>query len=145
MTTECELCREAGGRVIVRTERWRVVRVADPEFPAFYRVIWNAHAREFTDLAPPDRAECMEAVARVERVLRGELAPTKVNLASLGNLTPHLHWHVIARFDWDSRFPGPIWGPVLRAVDGPEPAARLGPQLAELDRAVGAALAGGDR
>ena len=51
----------------------------------------------------------MEVVATVERVLRDRLRPTKVNLASLGNVVPHLHWHVIARFDWDGYFPQSIW------------------------------------
>ena len=96
--------------------------------------------REFTDLAPAERAECMEAVAAVERVLREQLAPTKVNLASLGNLTPHLHWHVIARFDWDSPLSGADLGPGAARVDNPEPAAHLGPLEAVQ---WGVALAGG--
>jgi len=37
------------------------------------------------------------------------LQPDKVNLASLGNAVPHLHWHVIGRFAWDSHFPGAVW------------------------------------
>lgn len=141
----CELCSQDGGTPVHRAARWRVVRVDDAEFPAFYRVIWNAHAAEFTDLSPAERSECMGAVACVERVLRGELAPTKINLASLGNMTPHLHWHIIARFDWDSRFPGPIWAPVLRPAAEPAPEARLALPLAALDRAVDAALRSGAR
>ena len=138
----CPLCADAGGVPVHRAARWRVVRVVDADFPAFYRVIWNAHAAEFTDLSPADRAECMDVVARVERVLRDELAPTKINLASLGNMVPHLHWHVVARFDWDSRFPDPIWAPARRAVADPAPAGRLAMPLDRLDRAVAAALAG---
>jgi diadenosine tetraphosphate (Ap4A) HIT family hydrolase len=38
-------------------------------------------------------------------------------LAALGNVVPHLHWHVIARFDWDSHFPAPIWGTAQRSVE----------------------------
>lgn len=138
----CELCRDAGGIVVARGARWRVVRIADDAFPAFYRVIWDAHAAEFTDLAPAERAECMDVVACVERALRNALAPTKINLASLGNMVPHLHWHVVARFDWDSRFPDPIWAPARRAVANPAPADRLATPLDRLDRAVAAALAG---
>ena len=41
-------------------------------------------------------------------------APTKVNIAALGNMVPHLHWHVIARFDWDSHFPAPVWAAAQR-------------------------------
>ena len=50
----------------------------------------------------------------VERTLRDVLEPTKINLAALGNVVPHLHWHVIARFDWDSHFPAPVWAQALR-------------------------------
>ena len=51
----------------------------------------------------------MGVVAQVEQALRQHLQRTKINLAALGNLVPHLHWHVIARFDWDSHFPAPVW------------------------------------
>jgi diadenosine tetraphosphate (Ap4A) HIT family hydrolase len=138
--SDCELCRDDGGVLVVRGSRWRVVRVPDAEFPAFYRVIWNQHAREFTDLSMADRAECMEVVARVERVLRDKLSPTKINLASLGNMVAHLHWHVIARFDWDSRFPGPVWAAVQRSIGEPAAVNRLASTLEALDLAVAAAM-----
>jgi diadenosine tetraphosphate (Ap4A) HIT family hydrolase len=136
---DCELCRGAGGEPIVTSRRWRVVRVDDADFPAYYRVIWNSHVGEFSDLAPAERAQCMDVVACVERVLREQLMPTKVNLASLGNMVAHLHWHVIARFDWDSRFPQPVWSAARRAVE-PSAAARLAVPLARLDAALRAAL-----
>jgi diadenosine tetraphosphate (Ap4A) HIT family hydrolase len=136
----CELCTSDGGRLIARAQRWRVVGVDDESFPAFYRVIWNAHVPEFTDLAPVERAECMDVVARVESVLRERLRPTKINLASLGNMVTHLHWHVIARFDWDSRFPHPVWAAAQRGVT-PAALARLGLPLESLDEAVRDALA----
>ena len=135
----CELCRAPGGVAVADAARWRVVRVEDAAFPAFYRLIWNAHVAEFTDLDAAGRAECMDAVARIEGALRGALAPTKVNLASLGNVVAHLHWHVIARFDWDSHFPQPVWGAAQRAVEPPA-AARLALTLDALDDAVRAAL-----
>ena len=59
----------------------------------------------------------MDAVALVERVLREQLAPTKINLAALGNMVAHLHWHVIARYDWDSHFPASVWAPAVRERD----------------------------
>lgn len=110
----CPLCEGDGGVVIARSPRWRLVRADEPGFPAFYRIVWNEHVAEFGDLAAADRAECMEAVVRVEALLRRHLSPAKVNLAALGNAVPHLHWHVVARFDWDRSFPGSVWSPVLR-------------------------------
>lgn len=136
----CELCATDGGVLVARAAEFRVIRAADASFPAFYRVIWNEHVAEWTDLAPPQRSLCMQAVAKVETVLREALAPTKINLASLGNVVPHLHWHVIARFDWDSHFPQPVWGSAQRAVE-PPPAQRLPIALEALDARVAMELA----
>jgi diadenosine tetraphosphate (Ap4A) HIT family hydrolase len=136
---DCELCAGEGGRVVWRDARWRVVRVDDRAFPAYYRVICNDHVAEFSDLLAPERLRCMQLVVGVERALREALSPTKVNLASLGNMTPHVHWHVIARFAWDSHFPQPVWGAAQRACENP--AARLAVPLDQLDRLVAAALA----
>ena len=103
-----------------RGQHLRVIRAQEAGFPAFYRVVWNAHRAEFSDLSAAERVHCMEAVALVEQGLREHLAPTKVNIAALGNIVPHLHWHVIARFGWDSHFPSPVWAPAQR----PSPAAQ---------------------
>lgn len=133
---DCPLCREEGGLLLLRRPLWRVVRVMDtPAFPAFYRLIWNAHVAEFSDLSAAERLACMEAVSAIEQVLRERLQPTKINLASLGNVVPHLHWHVIARFAEDSHFPNPIWGEARRPVALPP-----GLDLPALDAAVLAAL-----
>jgi diadenosine tetraphosphate (Ap4A) HIT family hydrolase len=142
----CVLCDADGGLVVVRTPKFRVVRVIDGDearrFPAFYRLIWTAHAAEFSDLPAEDRQACMEAVARIEQVLRSLLAPTKVNLATLGNVVPHLHWHVIARFDWDSHFPAPVWAAPLRDEVPAGAAARLAQPLQAVDAAVARVFSG---
>ena len=62
----CELCENDGGLIVVRTDKLRVIRANEPDHPAFYRVIWNEHVAEWTDLAPPDRSHLMQAVAKVE-------------------------------------------------------------------------------
>ncbi|MFN7040391.1 MAG: HIT family protein [Acidovorax temperans] len=110
----CPLCAEDGGALVWRGARLRVIRANEAGFPAFYRVVWNAHVAEFSDLSAEDRVHCMGAVTVVEQALRQHLAPTKVNIAALGNMVPHLHWHVIARFDWDSHFPAPVWAAAQR-------------------------------
>lgn len=112
----CSLCTSDGGVVIARSDRLRVIRADEPGFPAFYRVVWRAHVAELSDLSAPDRAHCMDAVVLVERLLREHLQPTKVNLAALGNMVPHLHWHVIARFHWDTHFPAPVWAAPQREI-----------------------------
>ena len=113
-TPDCPLCTQEGGQLVWRGEKLRVIRADEAGFPAFYRVVWNAHVTEFSDLNAADRAHCMDVVLQVEQALRTHLQPTKINLATLGNMVPHLHWHVIARFGWDSHFPGPVWAAAVR-------------------------------
>ena len=121
----CPLCDADGGQLIWRGEKLRVIRADEAGFPAFYRVVWNDHVAEFSDLDAADRTHCMDVVVQVEQALRAHLQPTKINLATLGNVVAHLHWHVIARFDWDSHFPAPVWAAAQRErVSGQEAAVR---------------------
>ena len=107
--TTCELCTTESEHILIASDNWRIINVADPSFPGFTRVIWNSHIKEMTDLCAAGRMELLEVVLRVESVMREHLAPDKVNLASLGNQVPHLHWHVIPRWYDDIAFPAPVW------------------------------------
>ena len=84
-------------------ELCRVVLVEDRDYPGFCRVILNRHA-----------SEMMDVVFAAERALRQMVQPAKINLASLGNMTPHLHWHVIPRFADDKHFPSSVWSEARR-------------------------------
>lgn len=110
----CELCTTTGGTVLWESPTCRVVRIDDPHYPGFCRVIWTAHVREMTDLDPVERQTLMAVVFGVEEVIRALFTPDKINLASFGNMTPHLHWHVIPRWLDDRHFPEPVWGSVQR-------------------------------
>jgi len=114
--SDCELCQQQGD-VIVQTADWRVVLANDNHYPGFCRVIWNRHVKEMTDLTSSERAVLMETVWQVEAVIRDVMQPHKMNVASLGNVVPHLHWHVIPRYSDDMHFPNPIWGKVERSVN----------------------------
>ncbi|HEX5286286.1 MAG TPA: HIT family protein [Polaromonas sp.] len=105
----CALCESDGGLLVFRNEQLRIIQADEAGFPAFYRVVWNRHVAEFSDLSSAERDTCMNAVVMLEQILRSVLHPRKINLAALGNVVPHLHWHVMARFDWDSHYPAPVW------------------------------------
>lgn len=129
----CELCQQQGGKLIWQSPLCRVVLVDDPYYPGFCRVILNRHEKEMTDLPQAESEQVMQVVFAVERVLRQLLQPEKINLASFGNMTPHVHWHVMPRFTDDRHFPQPLWGPVQRdgAVhDCPDLLQQLRQQLA---------------
>jgi diadenosine tetraphosphate (Ap4A) HIT family hydrolase len=134
MNSNCPFCSGDGGHKVYDDGRCRVV-IADEPFAGFCRVIWNAHVREMTDLIPTDRNHVMLVVFAVEAALRALVSPHKINLASLGNVVPHLHWHVIPRFESDSHFPNPVWGAPKRhsaeRILPPNFAAQLSARLAE--------------
>jgi diadenosine tetraphosphate (Ap4A) HIT family hydrolase len=127
---DCELCNLAVAPVY-RNDKLSVILVDDLAYPGFCRVIWNEHVKELSDLTPADRMLLNDAVWHVELALREVLAPGKINVASLGNMTPHIHWHVIPRFADDAHFPNPVWTVAMRATEEPVLAARraLLPQL----------------
>lgn len=112
----CVLCEPNNEAVLWRDRRCRVILVGDADHPAFCRVVWNKHVREMTDLTKSQRGHFLTVVYGVEQTLRELLNPLKMNLASLGNQVPHLHWHVIPRFEDDAYFPNPVWA--ARKRDG---------------------------
>ena len=106
---KCDLCSDPIYPVIWKNNKFRLVEIDDPSYSAYYRVEHIQHVREMTDLEEKDRMELMQVVFTVESAIRTCYKPDKINLASLGNLTPHIHWHIIPRFKNDNHYPGSIW------------------------------------
>jgi len=113
-TTKCALCAPTSDVILWKDDFCRVVLLNDADYPAYCRVELIEHIKEMTDLAPLQRARMMKTVFAVETALREIFNPDKINLASLGNKTPHIHWHVIPRFENDKHFPNSHWGDSVR-------------------------------
>ncbi|KQQ86598.1 HIT family protein [Massilia sp. Leaf139] len=128
----CELCQLAAPAAYAN-DKFAVIVVDDPNYPGFCRVIWRDHVREMSDLSRDDRLLLNEAVYQLEQAVRETMAPHKINVASLGNVVPHLHWHVIPRYTDDAHFPAPVWAAAVREPDAAALTARraLLPQLAQ--------------
>lgn len=118
--SDCVFCKSVGGELLWQDALCRVVLVDDPNYVGFCRVILNKHVKEMTDLNEIERARVMRVTFVVERILRDVLQPEKINLASLGNKTPHIHWHVIPRFKTDPHFPETIWSAEVRPTSKPK-------------------------
>lgn len=115
---ECVLCSRHTDEVVLYIhDNWRVLLVDDADYPGFCRVVWSDHVSEMTDLSPTDRAELMQVVWLVEETIRKVMQPDKINLASLGNMVPHLHWHIIPRYANDRNFPDSVWSAAKRKPD----------------------------
>lgn len=117
MNANCPLCTTDGGELLWKNEEMRVILANEPDFPGFCRVIWNEHIAEMSHLSVDQRARLNHVVMLIEKAILETMSPDKVNLAALGNMVPHLHWHVIPRFQKDVCFPGSVWSEKLRAQD----------------------------
>lgn len=110
----CALCQPSLHDTMWQDDFCRVVLLNDADYRAYCRVELIQHIKEMTDLTPADRARTMKVVFAVETAIREVIKPDKINLASLGNKTPHMHWHVIPRFENDKHFPNSHWGEAVR-------------------------------
>jgi diadenosine tetraphosphate (Ap4A) HIT family hydrolase len=140
----CVLCKEElqpeDGELIWRGDDCRVILVNDSNLPGFCRVIWNHHIADMTDLTSGERENLMSLVFVVEDAVRHVMHPDKVNLAALGNLVPHIHWHVIPRFKDDAFFPGSAWS--VRTQETPQSSLEARKALAkQLPIAIRSAIA----
>ena len=142
--TNCVLCKDElkpeEGQLIWRGDDCRVILVNDPDLPGFCRVVWNRHVAEMTDLTHGERDHLMTLVFAVEEAIRHVMHPEKVNIAALGNMVPHIHWHVIPRFKDDAFFPGSSWSKKTQETKEAVLEARR-KQAQELPAAIKAAIA----
>ncbi len=98
----------------------QVLLMDDANYPWLVLVPRRPGLRELHDLAAADRAACMAEMERASRALQAATAAFKMNVAALGNVTPQLHIHVIARFPDDPAWPKPVWGQVPARPYPPE-------------------------
>ena len=110
--SECFFCQNSGGEVLYNCDAYRIIWVDDNDYPGYLRVVLNRHLKELTNLSFDENINLYQAVIKCEQVLRQTLSPEKINIASFGNVTPHVHWHVIPRFIDDKHFPNPTWGEI---------------------------------
>ena len=127
--TNCVLCKDElkpeEGQLIWRGDDCRIILVNDPELPGFCRVIWNQHVAEMTDLTYGEREHLMTLVFAVEEAVRHVMHPDKINVAALGNMVPHIHWHVIPRYKDDAFFPDSVWSNKINKTPAPALEARM--------------------
>ena len=72
------------------------------------------HATRLNELAPGEWSAFSEDLHRATRAITAVCAPDHFNVAALGNVMPHLHWHLVPRYKSDPRWGAPIWSADLR-------------------------------
>jgi diadenosine tetraphosphate (Ap4A) HIT family hydrolase len=105
----CALCSSQKYPIIWANNLLRIVLINDQNYRGYCRVDLINHVKEMADLDEETRNEFMGVIFQTEKIIKEYLQPDKINLASLGNITPHLHWHIIPRYLSDNHFPDSIW------------------------------------
>lgn len=118
---------------VARLSLCRVLLMKDHRFPWLILVPEREGIREIHELPPEDRSQLMEEIVRTSQALVGLFRPAKLNVGALGNIVPQLHVHVVARFEDDPAWPGPVWG------SGPA-VAYTNEELAEIRERIAAEL-----
>lgn len=109
----------------------RVLLMNDARFPWLILVPRRNGLREIHDLPATDQSQLIAEVTRASRALETQFRPRKINVGALGNIVPQLHIHVVARFETDPAWPGPVWGHGTRV---PYSADDAGNRIAALKR-----------
>lgn len=72
--------------------------------------LWlGVHQRELFDLKAKVRRAFLEEMNVLAAAVFAATGPRKMNYELLGNVVPHLHWHVVPRYETDPLTDKPIW------------------------------------
>ncbi len=88
----------------------RVLMMNDSRFPWLVLVPRREEIVEVFQLTALDQRLLWEEVGAVVATLAADARADKMNIGALGNVVPQLHVHVVARFQGDAAWPGPVWG-----------------------------------
>lgn len=78
-------------------------------YPWIFLVPRRAEIAKIMDLASDDQLQLLKELDFVQNMMWNEFNPTQLNVAAIGNKTPQLHVHVIARFEHDPAWPQTVW------------------------------------
>jgi diadenosine tetraphosphate (Ap4A) HIT family hydrolase len=74
------------------------------------KVFTKRKIKEFSECTVEEKLEIFRIIDITEKLMLSYFKADKINIASFGNMLPHVHWHIMARFKADSYFPEPMWG-----------------------------------
>lgn len=120
--TACQMCTKWDDEPelrIAEMERCYVMLNRDQFFRGYCFVIARNHVSELFHLDIRTRSGIIEEVNSVAAALFKTFSPAKINYELLGNMVPHMHWHIVPRFTDDPLWPRPIWSEPHEPVELP--------------------------
>jgi len=85
------------------------IEVEESEIP-WLKIFTQTPYKEMSEVPAEIKFEIYDLLDSIEKEMLAYYKPKKINIASFGNYMPHVHWHIMARFEEDSFFPEPMWG-----------------------------------
>lgn len=85
------------------------IEVQKSEIP-WLKIFTQNPYKEMSSVPKATRDEIYYVLDVIENEMLSYYKPKKINIASFGNYLPHVHWHIMARFEEDSYFPESMWG-----------------------------------
>ncbi|VAW60793.1 Diadenosine tetraphosphate (Ap4A) hydrolase and other HIT family hydrolases [hydrothermal vent metagenome] len=76
----------------------------------WFILVPNTHENELFKLEPAHQQLIQEQTSQIARFVITCLKAEKLNIATIGNIVPQLHIHIIGRHSDDFCWPAPVWG-----------------------------------
>lgn len=94
---------------MIYQDEFIIIEKEEHELP-WIKIFTKKPFKEISDCDEMTRKRLFEAMLIAEKTMIKFYNPTKINIASFGNVCPQVHIHIIARFELDSYFPNSVWG-----------------------------------
>ena len=92
------------------------IEIESSEIP-WLKIFTIENIKEFSQCNSQTKQEIFKYLDIIEKEMLAYFNPKKINIASFGNYVPHVHFHIMARFEEDSYFPEPMWGKKQREAN----------------------------
>jgi len=92
------------------------IEIEESEIP-WFKIFTQDPYKEMSEVSSEIKFEIYDLLDIIEKEMIAYYNPKKINIASFGNYVPHVHWHIMARFEEDSYFPEPMWGTKQREME----------------------------
>ena len=100
----------------------KLLLMNDARFPWVVLVPREEGVKDLIDLLPSSQRTLLGEINRVSMFMKRHFNTEKLNIATIGNIVPQLHIHIVARTSKDAAWPKPVWGygEALQYADGKE-------------------------
>lgn len=112
----CEICQQIAqikrgehSRVVAELPSGYVVMGENQFFRGYCLLLCKESAADLEELSPPFLSQFLQDLARVSAAVSRVVKPHKMNIESLGNVVPHLHWHFFPRQLSEAEPTQPVW------------------------------------